>query len=89
MSDSYRVEVRPAALKQLDGIHPPDRARILRRIAVLADNPRPYGVTKLAGSDALWRIKVGDYRVVYAIVDAQLVVIVVRVAHRGEVYRDL
>jgi mRNA interferase RelE/StbE len=88
VSGSYRVEVRPAALKQLDRVHGPDRARILRRVQSLADNPRPAGVTKLAGSDDLWRIRVGDYRVVYIVVDEVLVVTVVAVGHRREVYRD-
>ncbi len=85
----YTVEWDKPALKQLAAIPSRDRSRILRRVTDLAGNPRPSGVTKLAGSDALWRIKVGDYRVVYAIVDVQLVVIVMRVAHRREVYRDL
>ncbi len=62
---------------------------MLRKVAALEDDPRPPGVTRLVGADDLWRIKVGDYRVVYAIKDDRLVVIVVRVAGRGKVYRNI
>jgi mRNA interferase RelE/StbE len=85
----YIVELRPAARKQLDGINAKDRARILRRLAALTNGPRPAGVTRLAGADDLWRIRVGDYRIIYSIHDGHLVVTVVRVAHRREAYRDL
>ena len=67
----------------------PIRARILRKITALADDPRPPGVTRLTGPEGLWRIRIGDYRVVYAIEDDRLVVLVVPVAARGAVYRDL
>jgi mRNA interferase RelE/StbE len=55
----------------------------------LADDPRPCGVVKLAGQVDLWRIRIGDYRVVYEIQDHRLIVVVVRVASRGAVYREL
>jgi hypothetical protein len=57
--------------------------------AALGDNPRPPGCVKLAGADDLWRIRVGQYRVVYAIREAELLVLVARVAHRRDVYRGL
>jgi len=63
-----------------------DSRRVLAAIKALAQSPRPAGVTKLRGED-LWRIRVGDYRVVYAIEDQRLVVTIVRVGHRREVYR--
>ena len=53
----------------------------------MADNPRPQGSKKLGGEDGLYRIRVGDYRIVYAIRDDILVVLVVRIGHRSEVYR--
>jgi mRNA interferase RelE/StbE len=62
---------------------------VLRKVAVLEDDPRPPGVTRLVGADDLWRIRIGDYRVVCAMEDDRLVVIVVRVAGRGKVYRDI
>ena len=61
--------------------------RIAAAIEALAGDPRPSGVTKLRGPEAFYRIRVGDYRVVYAIEDDGLLVLVVRVAHRREVYR--
>ncbi len=89
MSPRYTVELRPVVRKQLDRITAKDRARILRRLAALADDPRPAGVTALAGADDLWRVRVGDYRIIYTIDGDRLVVTVVRVAHRREAYRDL
>lgn len=64
-------------------------ARILRRLADLATDPRPPGVTRLTGHDGLWRVRVGDYRAVYTIDDDRLVITIVHLAARGQVYRDL
>ncbi|MGH3802467.1 MAG: type II toxin-antitoxin system RelE family toxin [Pseudonocardiaceae bacterium] len=89
MSGRYTVEFERCAKKNLDRLKGPIRARVLRKVAALADDPRPPGATRLVGADDLWRIRVGDYRVVYAIEDDRLVVIVVRVAGRGKVYRDI
>jgi mRNA interferase RelE/StbE len=89
MPARYAVVWDNAARKQLEDITPRERARILRRVDALADDPRPHGVVKMAGADDRWRIRIGSYRVVYEIVDDQLVVTVVRVGHRGEVYRRL
>ncbi len=75
-----RVQRIIASLPTADG------ERVLAAIRALAHDPRPSGVTKLRGED-LWRIRVGDYRVVYAIEDQRLVVTIVRVGHRREVYR--
>ena len=61
--------------------------RILPRIKALADNPRPTGCHKLAGSKNDWRIRIGDYRVVYEIDDPRKQVKIFRVRHRREVYR--
>ena len=65
---------------------PADGRRVLVAIKALAQSPRPTGVTKLRGED-LWRIRVGNYRVVYAVEDQRLVVTIVRVGHRREVSR--
>ena len=83
MSGRYTVEFERSAKKELDRLECPIRARVLRKVAALEDDPRPLGATRLVGADDLWRIRIGDYRVVYAIEDDRLVVIVVRVAGRG------
>jgi mRNA interferase RelE/StbE len=89
LSARFTVELRPTARKQLNAIAPKDRTRILRRLVALADDPQPAGVTRLAGTDDLWRVRVGDYRIVYTIAMDRLAVTVVRVAHRRDVYRHI
>lgn len=84
---TYRVELRPSASKQLEKLTPPDRPRVLRRIKALEVDPRPPGCQKLAGEDDLWRVRAGDYRIVYEIIDERLIVTVVRIGHRSDVYR--
>ena len=83
---TYRVEVRPAALKALREIDPADARRIQGAIALLAQDPRPPGARALQGRPGL-RVRVGNYRIVYAIQDDVLLVIVVTLGHRREVYR--
>jgi mRNA interferase RelE/StbE len=60
---------------------------ILASIVALASNPRPTGCVKLEGAESLWRVRVRDYRVVYQITDRQLLVTVVKIGHRKDVYR--
>lgn len=74
------------AKKAIDALPPMMRRRVLLAIEQLAGEPRPSGVRKLEGSDE-YRIRVRDYRVIYEIEDAVLVVVVVRVDHRRDVYR--
>ena len=75
------LSVRPFLVADL-------QKRIVRALDVLADNPRPSGVVKMAGDDDLWRLRVGDFRIVYEIHDDVLLVMVLRIGHRREVYRD-
>jgi mRNA interferase RelE/StbE len=82
-----RVEFLPRADKQLRALAHLVQARIVRAVRNLADNPRPPGCAKLTGTDDLWRIRVGDYRVIYHIQDADLLVLVVRIGHRRDVYK--
>lgn len=89
MSDRYTVEFERPARKDLDRLDQQVRARIVRKIAALADDPRPPGVVRLSGRHDMWRIRIGDYRVVYEIRDERLTVTIIRVARRGSVYRDL
>jgi mRNA interferase RelE/StbE len=85
---SYSVDIAPPARRDLKRISGETLRRIEAAIDGLADNPRPPGVKKLAGdSEDLYRIRVGDYRVVYQIQDDRLIVLVVRVGHRRDVYR--
>lgn len=83
---SYNIGFASSARQALRRLDTQTRARIVERIEALESDPRPPGCKKLAG-DELWRIRVGDYRVVYSIEDAQLIVLVVRVGHRREIYR--
>ena len=83
----YEIIIRPTAEKSLDKIPRPSRRRIADALDKLREDPRPAGVVKLSGEDNLWRIRVGDYRVVYEIHDDRLIVLVLRVAHRKDVYR--
>ena len=83
----YLVSIDRAAAKVLLGFPEKDQLRIRDRIDALAANPRPADCKKLQGEDGLYRIRSGDYRVVYAIRDKQLVVLVVRIGDRKDVYR--
>ena len=84
---AYRIEIKAGAHKELLSLAKALRDRIIAGIDALAANPRPHGSKKLAGVSKIYRIRVGDYRVVYEIEDRVLVITVIRVAHRREVYR--
>jgi len=90
----YHVDFSTSAAKELKklskSIQPKQLKRIQERIEALAGDPRPSGVEKIEDSDLdLWRVRVGDYRIVYQIEDDTLVIIVIRIGHRREVYRGL
>jgi mRNA interferase RelE/StbE len=82
----YELRVRPSVAKDLRGIPKVDVKRILARIQGLREDPRPAGCEKLGGAE-LYRVRQGVYRIVYEIHDEWIVVEVIRVGHRGEVYR--
>ena len=84
---TYTVRLNTRVGKVLDRLPPDMRRRIVRRLEALENNPRPRGVEKLAGVEELYRVRVGTYRIVYIIRDRELVVIVVRIGHRRDVYR--
>jgi len=77
----------PQAQRDLDGFSGKLLSRFEETILGLYDEPRPHNAKKLAGSGSGWRIRVGDYRVLYEIYDARKIVKVYRIAHRREVYR--
>jgi len=84
----YRVEIAVQAQRQIRRLQPRLQERILDRIAALGVESRPPGPVKLTGTDDLHRIRVGDYRAIYRIEDDVLLVLVVSIGHRREVYRD-
>jgi len=86
---TYQVEVAPAALRQLRKLDRTTQLRIQAAIELLAANPRPPGAKKLVGGDGEWRVRLGDYRIIYEIHDRRLLVLVVSVGHRREIYRSL
>lgn len=83
----YELRVKPSVAKDLRGVPRTDIRRILVRIEALRDDPRAPGCEKLAGDGELYRVRQGVYRIVYTIHDDLVVVEVIRVGHRGEVYR--
>jgi mRNA interferase RelE/StbE len=84
----YRILIKHSASKELEGIaQKKDRQRIVARIQTLNRDPRPPGCEKLAGYEPRYRIRHGNYRVVYSIDDAQRVVTIFKVGHRREIYR--
>jgi mRNA interferase RelE/StbE len=84
--NSYAVELKPSARKELESLPNATLSRVIRRIESLALDPRPAGCKKLKGYKDLWRVRIGDWRVVYIINDAAKLVSVTRIAHRREVY---
>lgn len=82
---SYRIELRPAAVRALKKVDHQDRDRIRGAIALLGENPRPPGAKALHGRNGL-RVRVGNYRIIYTIDDDVLVVAVVTLGHRRDVY---
>jgi mRNA interferase RelE/StbE len=82
----YSVELKPSARKELERLPGRVIERIFPRLEALENEPRPAGCKKLKGGQDEWRIRVGDYRVVYTVDDVKLRVSVTRVRHRSEVY---
>lgn len=82
---AYRIELRPAAVRALRKLDRQVRRRIQGAIALLAQDPRPPGARALQGRPGL-RVRVGDYRIIYTVQDDVLVVVVVRLGHRRDVY---
>ena len=83
---NYSVELKPSARKELDRLSGKLTQRIFPRLQSLASDPRPPGCRKLKGSERHWRIRVGDYRIVYTIDDGRRLVEVTRIRHRSAVY---
>ena len=82
----YSIEIKRSAAKEIARLPRAELLRITEKITTLADDPRPVGCKKLSGEEK-YRLRVGSYRILYKIEDAQLIIYVVKVAHRREVYR--
>jgi len=83
----YQVEITAPAARQMRRLPTADRARILNKIELLAMDPLPAGVKKLADEESTYRVRAGDYRIIYEIHSGELIIFVVRVKHRRDVYR--
>ena len=84
---SYKIEVTKSAEKQLRKITKRDRAPVVEAMSCLSSDPRPKGCRKLRGYETIYRIRVGRYRIVYEIYDKKIVVVVLKIGHRKDVYR--
>ncbi|HEV2613586.1 MAG TPA: type II toxin-antitoxin system RelE/ParE family toxin [Gammaproteobacteria bacterium] len=82
----YQINIEKTAAKSLQKIPKSDQAKIINAIQPLAHNPRPSGCKKLVGRDG-WRIRIGNYRVIYEINDGQLRILIIEIGHRKEIYR--
>ena len=83
----YRIELTPSAARELRRLDPAARRRVQAAVELLADDPRPPSATRLVGGAGEWRVRTGDYRVVYEIRNDVLLVLVIRIGHRRDVYR--
>jgi mRNA interferase RelE/StbE len=86
---AYEVRLKPSAERKLRKLPRDAQQRIARRLDGFAAEPRPSGCERLSGLDDLYRVRVGDYRIVYEIEDDILVVLVITIGHRRDVYRRL
>ena len=82
----YKLRIKPSAVKELESVPKKDQSKIVSKIRSLVDDPRPPGSQKLSG-DEKYRIRQGVYRILYLIEDEELIIIVVKIAHRKDVYR--
>ncbi|HET9065520.1 MAG TPA: type II toxin-antitoxin system RelE/ParE family toxin [Gemmatimonadales bacterium] len=83
---SYKVQIKRSAAKEIEALPAKDRRRVVAKIRGLAREPRPVGSEKLSGEEK-YRLRQGDYRILYEIVDDELIVTVVKVGNRRDVYR--
>ena len=83
---SYRLLIKPSAAKELEAVPKRDRRRVVVRIQSLRTDPRPPGSEKLSGHD-LYRVRQGNYRVLYSVDDTDETIVLIKIGHRREVYR--
>ncbi len=85
---NYTIEISSLATRQIKKLPSETQIQVLATLAALTQKPRPDGVTKMKGEDNTYRLRVKNYRIVYEILDEQLIVLIVKVGHRREVYRN-
>jgi len=83
---SYRLLIKPSAVKELEALPLKDRRRVVARLRGLSGQPRPPGCEKLTGHD-LYRVRQGNYRILYEVQDHDLTVAIIKIGHRREIYR--
>ena len=83
----YRIQVKKSAAKEIAALPKRDRRSVVKAIETLTETPRPVGVRKLAGTKDAYRLRVGDYRIIYQIDDNVLTIFIIRVRHCKDVYR--
>jgi mRNA interferase RelE/StbE len=86
---AYRIEFTPRAERDFKSLDGSIRGRIKQRIDSLAENPYPSGIKKIEGEEELYRLRVGDYRILYQVKSKILLVLIVRIGHRRDVYRRI
>ena len=84
---TYQIAFTPAAQRQLASLDPPTQRRVAHRIEALGSTPRPPGAEALKGGQGELRIRIGDWRIIYMVHDAELLVLVIKIGHRGDLYR--
>jgi|TARA_B110000263_G_C14844162_1_gene301104 mRNA interferase RelE/StbE len=85
--ESYRIVIKKSAAKEIEKIQKKDRIRVIEKIRSLSNDPQPEGSKKLSGQEK-YRIRQGDYRILYQIIDDELIIIVVKIGHRRDVYKN-
>ena len=83
---NYSLEILRSAQKQLSKINRKDQTRIIQAVRALSETPKPNGCKKLSGRTA-WRIRIGSYRVIYEIQNEKLIILVINIGHRKDIYR--
>ncbi|MDE0700813.1 MAG: type II toxin-antitoxin system RelE/ParE family toxin [Acidimicrobiaceae bacterium] len=83
----YSVEIARRAIKSIAGLPPKEQRRIQAAIDLLANEPRPPNCVALSGEESVYRVRVGDYRILYEVIDTRLLIHVIRVGHCRDVYR--
>jgi mRNA interferase RelE/StbE len=89
VAKTYSIEFTPAALRELESLPRHARKRVGKKIDLLAQNPRPAGAVAIKGGEGLLRLRIGVYRIIYRVEDDRLVVLLIRIGRRKEVYRKL
>jgi mRNA interferase RelE/StbE len=89
VSDRFAVRIKPSAAKQLEKLDRQAQRRIQAALELLSTNPRPPKAEMLTNTDRLLRIRTGDYRIIYQVKDSELIVLVIKIGHRGDIYRGV